>query len=147
MKAIVAIDENYGIGKNNDLLVHNKEDMKFFRETTMGHTVIMGKNTFLSMGKALKGRRNIVLTRGEIDIPDIEVCHDYKELLKLEDAFVIGGAQVYELFLPYYDEIYLTVNKGVYDADVFFPRFDKNQYIEETLRVGETYEIKKYTRI
>lgn len=146
MKLIVAVDEDYGIGKNNGLLLYNKVDMDFFKETTMGHTVIMGKNTFFSMKKPLKGRRNIVLTKGEINNSDIEVCHDYTELIGLSDAFVIGGAQIYKLFLPYCDELYITENKGIYDADTFFPEFNKEQFHEEILITGETFVIKKYTR-
>ena len=146
MKAIVAIDENYGIGKNGELLIHNKEDMKFFKEKTMGHTVIMGKKTYLSLPGVLKGRKNIVLTRGNIDNKNITVCHDYKELINLDDAFVIGGGEIYKLFLHYYDEIYITVNKGNYDADTFFPKFDESLYLKETLIKADAYEIIKYTK-
>lgn len=146
MKAIASVDEQLGIGKNGDLLVHNKEDMKFFKDTTMGYPVIMGRKTFESLPGVLKGRQNIVITRGFIDIPNVIVCHDYKELISINDAFVIGGGEIYKLFLPYYDEIYLTENKGIYGADTFFPNFDKNMYKKEIILEKENFLIAKYIK-
>lgn len=147
MKAIVSIDEDFGIGKDGNLLIHNKEDMKFFKETTMGHPVIMGMKTYKSLPCLLKGRENIIITKQHIKIDGAIVCNDYKELLDKEDAFVIGGSQIYALLLPYCNELYITENKGYYGADVFFPRFDKSLYSREVLQVGETYEIVKYTKL
>jgi dihydrofolate reductase len=146
LKAIVAIDEEYGIGKKGGLLLHNKEDMKFFKETTMGNIVIMGMNTFKSLPAPLKGRKNVVITRHKTEIEGVEICNNYLDLVNL-DAFVIGGAQIYELFLPYCEELYITENEGIYGADVFFPKFDKSLYAEETLVEGDSFKIKKYTKI
>lgn len=146
MKAIASIDEHYGIGKNGQLLIHNKEDMKFFRETTIGHVVVMGRKTFESMPGLLKNRTNVVITNQDIVIPGVIVKHDWKEIIDWKDTFIIGGEQIYKLFLPYYDEIYLTENKGIYDADAFFPEFDKSLYDKETLIKGETYTINKYKK-
>lgn len=147
MKAIVSIDENYGIGKDGNLLIHNKEDMLFFKNTTMGHPVIMGKKTFDSLPGVLKGRENIVLTRQNIDIEGVVICHNYKDLINMDDAFVIGGGEIYKLFLPYYDEIYITENIGDYKADTFFPKFDKTKYKKELLLKRDSFSIYKYSRI
>jgi len=147
MKAIASVDENYGIGKNGKLLIENREDMRFFKETTTGHIIIMGRKTLESMGnKPLPNRTNIVLTNQDIEIPGIIVKHDWMEMVCWSDAFVIGGSQIYQLFLPYYDEIYLTENKGLYDADSFFPDFNKDMYDSVVIREGKTYKIKKYTK-
>lgn len=145
MKAIAAVDENYGIGKDGGLIIKNKADMKFFKETTMGYPVIMGRKTFESIGKPLPGRTNIVISRQNIQIPGVKTVTGWEALTDL-DAFVIGGAQIYKLFLPYYDEIYLTENKGVYEADAFFPTFNPNLYRREELVKEDTFTIVKYIR-
>lgn len=147
MKAIVAIDENFGIGKNGNLLLHNKEDMKFFKQTTMGHPVIMGRKTFESLPGVLKGRKNIVLTKHKIENTDIIVCNNYMDLINMDDAFVIGGGEIYKLFFPYYDEIFITKNKGIFDADTFFPRFDESLYSKEIITEQDTFSIIRYKKI
>ena len=127
---IVAIAENRGIGKNNDLLWHISEDLKRFKRITNGHPVIMGKRTFESLPRRpLPNRRNIVIT----DIPNeqIEGC---EMAYSIEDAvakfnpdeenFVIGGASVYRQFLPIADRLYLTRVHKSFEADVFFPEID-----------------------
>lgn len=146
MKAIASIDKEYGIGKNGQLLIHNKEDMKFFKETTIGHIVVMGRKTYESLPGLLKNRTNVILTRQNIEIPGAIVKHDIKEILGWSDTFVIGGAEIYKMFLPYYDEIYLTENKGIYDADAFFPKFDKSLFEQEEILKRDTFKIVKYTR-
>lgn len=148
MKAIVSVDEDFGIGKNGNLLIHNKEDIKFFKETTIGHTVIMGRKTYFSLPNGpLKNRKNIVLTKSDFNDDGIVVCHNYIDLIHLNDAFVIGGGEIYNLFFPYYDEIYITKNKGRYNADTFFPRFNENYFKKELLIKGNNFEILKYTRL
>ena len=130
MNLIVAVDRDYGIGKNNSLLFSIPEDMKYFRETTYGKTVVMGYNTLKSFpgGKPLKGRRNIVLSRSHAsEIEGAEVCRDIAELGSLfadgstDDVFVIGGASVYELLLGYCDYAYITEMDVKCEADCFFP--------------------------
>ena len=148
MKAIVSVDEDFGIGKNGNLLIHNKEDIKFFKETTIGHTVIMGRKTYFSLPNGpLKNRKNIVLTKSDFNNDGIVVCHNYIDLIHLNDAFVIGGGEIYNLFFPYYDEIYITKNKGRYNADTFFLRFNENYFKKELLIKGNNFEILKYTRL
>lgn len=126
MNAIVAISENGGIGKDNRLLFHISADLKRFKELTSGHTVIMGRKTLQSLpgGRGLPNRRNIVITR-DIDFTAerAEIVHSVDEALALaeEDAFVIGGASIYQAMLPYCDKVYLTKVYADAEADVFFP--------------------------
>lgn len=134
MKAILSADKNWGIGCQNKLLISIPSDMKFFRETTGGHTVIMGRKTLESLpgGQPLKNRRNIVLTRNpEYTVKGAEVVKSPEELLELlgeegrQDAFVIGGGAIYELLLPYCDTVYVTKIDFAYQADTFFPNLDE----------------------
>ena len=136
MKAILSADKNWGIGCQNKLLISIPSDMKFFRETTAGHTVIMGRKTLESLpgGQPLKNRRNIVLTRNtEYQVRGAEVVHSLEELLELlgeaegEEAYVIGGGAVYEELLPYCDTVYVTKINFAYQADTFFPNLDERQ--------------------
>ena len=126
MNAIVAISENSGIGKDNGLLFHISADLKRFKELTSGHTVIMGRKTLQSLpgGRGLPNRRNIVITR-DIDFTAerAEIVHSVDEALALaeEDAFVIGGASIYQAMLPYCNKVYLTKVYADAEADVFFP--------------------------
>lgn len=135
---IAAVGKNLELGKNNDLIWHFKEDMKFFKETTMGHPVIMGRKTFESLPKALPGRKNIVISANpEYKADGAEVVTSVEEAIKLAetedtDAFVIGGGRIYTEFLPYADNLYLTeINAECPDADTYFPDFNKNDYIKE----------------
>ena len=132
MKAIAAIDLNYGIGKNNDLLVSIPEDMKRFRRITTGKTVIMGNSTLKSFpgGKPLPNRENIVFTRSEQPPKEgVTYVHSVPELMELlkdrnsDDVYVIGGGTIYSLLLPYCDELNLTIVEHSFDATVFFPDF------------------------
>ena len=135
---IAAVGINLELGKNNDLIWHFKEDMKFFKETTMGHPVIMGRKTFESLPKALPGRKNIVISANpEYKADGAEVVTSVEEAIKLAeaedtDAFVIGGGRIYTEFLPYADNLYLTeINAECPDADTYFPDFNKSDYIKE----------------
>lgn len=135
---IAAVGKNLELGKNNDLIWHFKEDMKFFKETTMGHPVIMGRKTFESLPKALPGRKNIVISANpEYKADGAEVVTSVEEAIKLAetedtDAFVIGGGRIYAEFLPYADNLYITeINAECPDADTYFPDFNKSEYIKE----------------
>lgn len=128
--AIAAVSENWGIGKDGDLLFNISEDKKFFRRTTLNRTVIMGRKTLESLpgGKPFKDRRNIVLTRNnDFVCEDAEICHSVNEALELiraEDAFVVGGGDIYREFLPYCERVLITKVKAAPEADVFFPDLD-----------------------
>jgi dihydrofolate reductase len=133
---IVAIAENNGIGKDNQLLWHIPADLKRFKQITLGHTVIMGKNTFLSLpGGPLKNRRNIVITNDPTDhFEGCEMVFSVKEALeKCDDQkenFIIGGASVYRQFLPLANRLYLTRVHRAFEADTFFPEIKKEDWEE-----------------
>ncbi len=131
--AIVHVDREWGIGKGNDMMFSLPKDMKFFRETTSGHTVVMGGNTLRSFPgqKPLKNRVNIVLSRGQVR-DDCVIVRSYDELkreLKArqnEDIYVIGGGEVYKELLPYCDEALVTKVDAVGGGEVFFPNLDEH---------------------
>ena len=133
---VVAIAENGAIGYKNDLLWHLPADLKRFKKMTTGHSIIMGSRTFRSLPKgALPNRRNIVLSRTQQDFPGAEWAASPEVALELvgeeAEAFVIGGAQVYEQMLPYTDKIYLTrVHADFPEADTFFPELDMSEWVE-----------------
>jgi dihydrofolate reductase len=129
MTLIAAVDKNYGIGYQGQLLWHLPADMAFFRKMTMGHTIVMGRKTYDSIGKPLKDRENIVLTTQTLQIPGVTVIHDLKELVKEQkEIMIIGGAQIYELCLPFANRILLTEVDANLQADTFFPKIDKKQF-------------------
>ena len=124
---IMAASENGVIGKENDLPWHLPDDFKYFKRTTLGHSIIMGRKTYQSLGKALPKRRNIVLTRDpEFTLPDAEVVHSLGEALKAcvgeEEVFIIGGGMIYQnaLDLDIANRVYLTVVHTTIEGDTFF---------------------------
>ena len=126
---IAAVSKNNAIGKNGKLPWHYSADMKFFRETTTGHAVVMGRKTWLTLGKPLKNRLNIVLSRDSAIEPkeSLVVLNDVDSVISLShslttDLFVIGGAQIYRQFLPHIEKWLITeVPLTVEDADAFMP--------------------------
>lgn len=135
---IAAVGKNLELGKNNNLIWHFKEDMKFFKDTTMGHTVVMGRKTFESLPKALPGRKNIVISsNAEYQAQGATVVTSVEEALQIadnEEIFVIGGGKIYAEFLPYADKLYLTeIDAECADADTYFPQFNKSEYIKEII--------------
>ncbi len=134
MNIIVAVDKNWAIGFENKLLNSIPEDMKFFRETTTGKVVVMGRKTLESFPnkRPLKNRTNIVITRqkdyqvdGVVVLHSVEEALDYLKQFKSEDIYVIGGASIYEQMLPYCDVAHVTVMDYAYQADTWFPNLDK----------------------
>lgn len=135
---IAAIGKNNELGKGNDLIWHFKEDMKFFKETTTGSTVIMGRKTFESLPKALPNRRNIVISGSRDFKPEnAEVVSGIKKAIEISDGenvFIIGGGTIYKEFLPFADKLYLTeIDACCPDAEVYFPDFDKKLYKRKKL--------------
>lgn len=135
---IAAIGKNNELGRNNDLIWHFKEDMKFFRETTTGNTVLMGRKTFESLPHALPNRRNVVISSDKnYTAEGAEVFNSVEEALKAtenDNVFVIGGGMIYKEFLPLCDKLYLTeIDAECPDADVYFPQFDKSVFSAEKL--------------
>ena len=131
---IVAIGENNAIGKDNQLLWHLPADLRHFRDKTSGHTIIMGRKTFDSVGKPLPKRRNIVVTRQDIRIEGCEVVKSIEEALELckeeHEVFIGGGAEIYRQAMSKTDRIYLTIVHQTFDADTFFPEINHELWIE-----------------
>lgn len=153
MKAIVAVDKNWGIGKKNGLLFSLPEDMKFFRETTLNKVCVMGYNTLLSFpnSKPLKNRVNIVLAPNDVSRDDVIVTHTLEELSATlenyaDDVFVIGGAMFYKTMLPYCSEVLVTKVDADGGAEVFYPNLDEDKRFtlvsESEPIVTNGYEIK-----
>jgi dihydrofolate reductase len=131
--AIVHADKEWGIGKGNDMMFSLPKDMKFFRETTLGHTVVMGGKTIRSFPnqKPLKNRVNIVLSRGQVRddciiVPSYEALKAEMKNRENEDIFIIGGGEIYKALLPYCHGAYVTKVDAVGGAEVFFPNLDEN---------------------
>lgn len=147
MKAIVVVDSNWGIGKDNKLLIHLPGDLKYFKERTLGKTVVMGRETLESLpgGELLPGRKNVILSRNQEYEANCSVCNSTEELLNLansqdtEDVFIIGGEKIYREFLPYCDTCYVTKIDKTFDADKFFCNLDE----EEEFSVVWESEIKE----
>lgn len=162
MNLIVAVDKNWAIGKENKLLVSIPQDMKFFRETTMGKVVVMGRKTLESFPgrQPLKKRTNIVITRDKnYSVKDAIVVHSVEEALEelknytSEDVYVIGGDSIYRQMLPYCDIAHVTKINHAYEADTYFPNLDEK---EEWLVTGVSdeqtyfdleYEFVRYERV
>ena len=131
---IVAIARNHAIGKNNKLLWHLPNDLKHFKDVTTGHTVIMGRKTYDSVGKPLPNRRNIIITRKDIKIEGCEVVKSIEDAFALcageEEVFIVGGAEIYRQSIHLTDRIYLTIVHQQFDADSFFPEIDYKEWNE-----------------
>jgi len=125
---IAAMDRNGLIGKNNHLPWHIPEDLANFRKVTLDHNVIMGKNTWISLGKPLDRRTNIVLSRDPNFHPTgCVICHDITDALSFignQTSFIIGGASIFEQFLPIIGKLYLTRIDAVFEGDKYFPHID-----------------------
>lgn len=139
---IAAIGQNNELGKNGDLIWPLKKDLKFFREVTWGHEIIMGRKTFDSLPHLLENRKHIVVSRNQINVAGVITCNDINALIEEyqdRDAFVIGGASMYESFIEYAEKIYLThIEETDSEADTFFPNFDIRKF--DRLPVDEDIE-------
>lgn len=146
--SIASVDKNMGIGKDGKLLCRLRADMAFFREKTLGKTVVMGRKTQESLpkGAPLPDRRNIVMTGDRTyRTAGFTVVHSMGEAMEAagqEDVAVIGGETVYRAFLPVVDCIYLTQFDRSFDADTFFPKLDEKEWTSEKLGGGEENGVK-----
>ena len=162
MNLIVAVDKNWAIGNDNKLLVSIPQDMKFFRETTMGKVVVMGRKTLESFpgGQPLKKRTNIVLTRDKnYQVKDSIVVNTVDELLQElkkydeEEIYVIGGESIYRQMLPYCKVAHVTKINHAYEADTYFPNLDeKDEWVVTGVSDEQTYfdleyEFVRYERL
>lgn len=146
---VVAIAENHAIGKDNQLLWHLPKDLKHFKQITAGHTIIMGRKTFDSMGKPLPNRRNIVITRNEdLELTGAEVVTNMDAALALasseEEVFIIGGAEIYKMAMSLTDKIYLTVVHHSFEGDAYFPEIDPDIWEETASEHHETDDKHQY---
>lgn len=153
---IACIGKNRELGKNNKLVFHLKDDMRFFKETTTGHKVVMGHKTWDSLPKKLENRENIVISRHNFGGPD-RIINNLSEFIEEnkdtdEEIFIIGGGMVYFEFLPYAKSLYLTeVDATDPKANAFFPEFDKFKYSRKVIKKGKeddlNFSILKYIKI
>lgn len=129
---IAAVDESFGLGKDNQLLCHLPADLNHFKQHTLGKPIIMGRKTFESIGKALPGRLNIVLSKQAIVIDGATVVHSLKQAIDMvsdvPEIMIIGGSHLFEQTLPLAQRIYLTVIHHQFKADVFFPNLDMSAW-------------------
>ena len=159
MELIVAVYDDWGIGKDGTQPIALSADRKFFRQTTKGATVIVGRKTLADFpgGKPLPNRVNVVLTRQDTKIPDVIICHSPEEAValaeKAERAMVIGGGSIYRQLLPYCDTAYITKVHAKPESDTFFPDLDTDDQwrLAQVLQAGEEngigYEMCLYKRI
>ncbi|MDN5287033.1 MAG: dihydrofolate reductase [Mucilaginibacter sp.] len=146
---IVAIAKNHAIGKDNKLLWYLPNDLKHFKDVTSGHTVIMGRKTYESVGRPLPKRRNIVITRQDISIEGCEAVPSIDEALERceneEEVFIVGGAEIYRQAVPLTDRIYLTIIDHEFDGDTFFPELNPADWKEKERENFEPDEKNKYS--
>lgn len=163
MNIIVCVDANWGIGYKNELLVRIPSDQKFFRETTTGKVVVMGRKTLDSFpqGKPLKNRTNIVITSNkelekrdeEIYVNSVEECLELLKNYNDDDIYIIGGASIYKQFLPYCSKALVTRVDREFSADTYFPDLDKDpewkitKESDEQTYFDNTFEFLVYERV
>ena len=149
---IAACSKNRAIGKDNRLLWNLPSDLKRFKQFTTGKTIVMGRKTYDSIGRPLPNRRNIILSNDKnLKIEGCEVINSISELNLFDDIFIIGGEQIYNLFIDYADVIELTLINKEFEGDTFFPEIDSKKFIldKEELINGEefTYNYLTYKKI
>lgn len=149
MEIIVAVDENFGIGKDNNLLARISPDLKRLRNFTVGNIIVMGSKTYMSFPKRpLPDRENLVITRSPENYPDVKCFTSVEEFLEYSKTvdkpiFVLGGGQIYKQLLPYCDKAHITKILHSFEADTFFPNLDEDEewMIAEE---GEVIETEQY---
>ena len=161
LSIIVAVAKNNVIGKDNKLIWHIPADLKHFKDITSGHTIIMGRKTFESLGRVLPNRKHVILCNDmelNIENENVEVLEDVSMVKKYADSeeenFVIGGATIYRLLMPYADKLYITHINQEFDGDVTFPEISKDEWRVVSREKGITdeqnpydYEFVNYERI
>lgn len=144
---IAAIGKNRELGRDNKLLWSLKGDLKFFKEKTTNHTIIMGRKTFESLGRLLPNRKHVVISSSNNFPKEVDVYNNIESLLShykdtSEELFIIGGAKIYSEFIDYATKMYLTLVDGEFDADVYFPMFDENDWTKTVLSENEENGLK-----
>ena len=145
INVIVAYDKNLAIGKDNTLVWRQSADLKRFKELTTGNTVVMGRKTFESIGKPLPNRRNIVITRQDIDIEGVEIIKSIEEIKNIEeDIFIIGGGEIYKSCLIFADRIFATEIDCEIEADTWFVDVDMSEWVVESKSEHKSDEKNQY---
>lgn len=151
LSAIVAMSANRVIGRDGTLPWHYPEDLKFFKRTTLGHPILMGRATFESIGRPLPGRQNIVLSTTLPETPGITLIRNLSELTsacpEAAKIFVIGGARLFADLLPQCDELFLTYIDQEIEGDVFLPPFEDHFTLAEILATSPPLEFRRYRRV
>lgn len=143
LSIIVAKAKNNIIGKDNKMIWHLPEDLKHFKELTTGHTIIMGRKTYESLGKPLPNRKHIIFSQNpdfKVNDENVEVVHSLLQIQDLiegkEEAFVIGGAMIYNFLMPYVKKMYVTEIEKDFDGDTFFPSINSEVWKEVSRERG-----------
>ena len=143
LSIIVAKAKNNIIGKDNKIIWHLPEDLKHFKNITTGHTIIMGRKTFESLGRVLPNRKHIIFSNNpsfNVNDENVKVVHSLLEIQDLiegkEEAFVIGGAMIYNFLMPYVKKMYVTEIDKEFEGDTFFPKIDDNIWKETSREKG-----------
>lgn len=145
-------DKDTGIGINNSIPWHIKEDLEFFKKTTLNHPIIMGRKTFESIGKPLKNRKNIIITRNKnykVEDSSVEIYNNVNEVLKRynnQDVFVIGGKQIYLLFNNHADKLLVSRLPNSYNCDTFMNDFNYSSFYISNIQEKEEFKIYEYLR-
>jgi dihydrofolate reductase len=148
-KAVAAMSLDRVIGFQNRIPWHLPEDFRWFKQLTMGHTLVMGRKTFASIGRPLPGRQTYVLSRETLSIPGIVIIHSLAELDSLTvsgDIFICGGEQVYRLALLLCSDLFLTLVKQRVEGDAFFPPFEEEFVLESEIEDNSRFSIRHYIR-
>ena len=147
LSIVVAKAKNNIIGKENKLIWHLPEDLKHFKEITTGHTIIMGRKTFESLGRVLPNRKHIIFSQNpdfKVNNENVEVVHSLLQIQDLiegeEEAFVIGGAMIYNLLMPYVTKMYVTEIDKEFEGDTFFPKINTEIWKETSREKGKKDE-------
>ena len=144
------MSENRVIGNGNKIPWHLPEDFKWFKQTTTGHVIVMGRKTFESIGRPLPNRTTVILSRSEFQYPGIKTISDLSQLdvdsseWNGKEIFICGGAQIYEQTLDRCSDLYLTLVKQTVDGDAYFPRFEDRFELVETLKETPEFTIRHY---
>ncbi|MCK0471889.1 DfrD/DfrG/DfrK family trimethoprim-resistant dihydrofolate reductase [Halalkalibacter sp. APA_J-10(15)] len=138
---IVAMDKNRVIGKENDIPWRIPKDWEFVKNTTIGQPIILGRKNLESIGRALPQRRNIVLTRDKYyNFEGCEIVHSVEDVFKIcnneKEIFIFGGEQIYKMFLPYVEKMYITKIHHEFEGDTFFPELNFNEWDEASVKKG-----------
>jgi dihydrofolate reductase len=148
-KAIAAMSENRVIGQGNTIPWHLPEDFKWFKQTTTGHIIVMGRKTYESIGRLLPNRTTIILSRSDFAVPGAIMLKDLAALQPATDGretFICGGAEIYRQALPLCSDLYLTLVKRTVEGDAFFPPFEEEFELVETVRDTPEFAIRHYRR-